>query len=411
MGDLPGRASGNRPAAAGAHELRVTEVHRQARPTLWTAFAFAVTAPLAAIVPHRTGAWLPLHLFLVGGLLTAISGATQLLSVTWSSAPAPRSRTVRCQVALVASGTLLLAAGREAEVSVLVAAGGAAVVAGEILLAALLAQVRSRARLDRFNPAIDGYLAALALGVAASIAGIALGTSTDAASGTAVREAHLITNLFGLVGITIAATLPYMAATQGRSKMSPAATPAAVRTTTAALAVATLLAAAGRIENQSVIGAAGMALYACGLVATASIMPRLRSRQLRWAGPRLASIGSGIAWWLGATIAFGASAASDRPPPTSLVLVLVVGGYAQILAGSLAYLAPVLRGGGHHRLASAFRITRSYISVVAANVAVAAIAAGLVWLGTLAIAAWVLDATVRAALLVALAEDPAAGGA
>jgi hypothetical protein len=49
------------------------------------ALLFAVSAGVATVVPHRTGAWLPLHLFLVGALLLAISGTTRLFAVTWSA--------------------------------------------------------------------------------------------------------------------------------------------------------------------------------------------------------------------------------------------------------------------------------------------------------------------------------------
>ena len=40
---------------------------------LVVAAAFTFAAGVAVAVPHNTGLWLPLHLFLVGGMLTAIS--------------------------------------------------------------------------------------------------------------------------------------------------------------------------------------------------------------------------------------------------------------------------------------------------------------------------------------------------
>lgn len=47
----------------------------------------------------------------------------------------------------------------------------------------------------------------------------------------------------------------------------------------------------------------------------------------------------------------------------------MIGGYAQILVASLAYLGPVLRGGGHRRLTEGFAITGSWPSLAAGNIA------------------------------------------
>jgi hypothetical protein len=67
-----------------------------------------------------------------------------------------------------------------------------------------------------------------------------------------------------------------------------------------------------------------------------------------------------------------ASATDVEPIRESLLLALVIGGYAQILLGSLAYFGPVLRGGGHRRLTDGFLVTRSWLSLVAGNCAAVA---------------------------------------
>jgi hypothetical protein len=77
--------------------------------------------------------------------------------------------------------------------------------------------------------------------------------------------------------------------------------------------------------------------------------------------------------------------------------VLVVAGYGQILWGSLAYLLPMLRGGGHERLAQGFATTRSWWGLVAVNVAGAGFAAGLPAVASAAVAVFVLDGAWRAA--------------
>jgi hypothetical protein len=55
--------------------------------------------------------------------------------------------------------------------------------------------------------------------------------------------------------------------------------------------------------------------------------------------------------------------------------VLVVGAFAQILWGSLAYLVPMLRGGGHERLTDGFARTRSWVGFAGLNASALALAA------------------------------------
>ena len=79
------------------------------------------------------------------------------------------------------------------------------------------------------------------------------------------------------------------------------------------------------------------------------------------------------------------------------LFVLVLAGYGQILWGSLAYLLPMLRGGGHERLAEGFARTRSWTGFVAVNVTGFALLASASALLAAAVAVWVLDAAARAA--------------
>lgn len=99
-------ADGSGPATA-----RVTIVQGQARAALRLAAAFAVAATTAMVVPHRTGAWLPLHLFLVGSVLLSISDAARLFAVTWSAGEPADHRLVAAQRWLLATGAAGLAGG------------------------------------------------------------------------------------------------------------------------------------------------------------------------------------------------------------------------------------------------------------------------------------------------------------
>src|SRR6185437_7289237 len=212
--------------------------------------------------------------------------------------------------------------------------------------------------------------------------------------------AHLTLNLLGLIGLVIVATLPSFAATQARMKMSSRANGRAQDALLAWLCTATAIAAAGFLAAQRSVAAAGLCAYAAGLVGLVALLPAIRVKQLRWAGPRLVQLGAGLGWWAGATLAVAWQAASGDPVFTRPVVgVLVVGGYAQILAAALAYLGPVLRGGGHRRLTDGFRITRSWPGLIVANVAAVALAVGAHDVVVVALGVWLIDTLARASVL------------
>lgn len=405
----PGRAApavSAAPAARGAPG-RVVEVHGQTRRGLLVATALTVAAGGAvAAGVTRTGWWLPLHLFVVGGLLSAISAATQMLAVTWSAAPAPPRAAAVTQRWAVAVGAVALVVGRETDRTWLLVAGGATVVLAMLALGRILWWIRRRAVTDRFAPAIEAYVTAILAGATGMTFGIVLGAGRAGQHHLGLRGAHLTVNVFGLVGLVIAGTLPYFAATQARRKLSPRATPITMRSTFVVLAAATGVSAAGHLVGRAGIVAGGMIAYALGLLAIATMLPIYSRKSLRWAGARLVQLATGIVWWLAMTVALAFAAIRetvDRP----ILHALVIGGFAQILVASLAYFGPVLRGGGHRCLAAGFATTRSWVSVAAGN---AAALAALLEHGTavaVASAMWLVDLTIRAARLLTAADDDA----
>jgi MFS family permease len=220
-----------------------------------------------------------------------------------------------------------------------------------------------------------GYVAAVVAGAAGMSIGLALGTGRAGRSFVHLRDVHLVLNVFGLVGLVIAATLPYFAATQVRSKMSPRATPSTMRLVFGALVTATAVAATGRLIGRPGVTAAGLLAYALGLLVIAALLPIYTRSRLRWAGPRLLQLAAGIAWWAAMTVALAVAAVSGAADGEFL-RALVIGGFAQILVASLAYLGPVLRGGGHEQLTAGFAITRSWVSLTAGNMAAVAALVG-----------------------------------
>lgn len=392
--------------AAGASPMRgapgrVAEVQAQTRRGLLITGAFVVAAVVAAAI--GLGWWVALHLFAVGGLLSAVSAVAQMLAVTWSAAPAPHPLVAGIQRWALAGGAVALVVGRENDWTWLFVAGGTTVVVAVLALAAILLWVRQRAVTDRFAPAIEAYVAALLAGACGMTLGVLLGAGRVAEQAGAFRYAHLALNLFGLIGLVAAGTLPFFVATQARSKMSSRATPTMMRLTFLALAIATGTAAIGAILDRPGITASGLVIYAVGLVLIAMLLPVYAMSRFRWAGPRLVQLLAGLAWWAAMTVALAVvilRGVDDR----AVLQALVVGGFAQILVASLAYLGPVLRGGGRHGLTAGFALTRSWVSLAAGNGAAVAALAGASRALAVVLTVWLADIVVRAARLLAGAK-------
>ncbi|MGB3411802.1 MAG: hypothetical protein WBA45_11440 [Microthrixaceae bacterium] len=388
----------SRPTQPRGAADRVAQVHRQARPTFVIAALFAVASPIAGAVPHNTGIWLPLHLFLVGSVLGAILAATQLLSVTWSASPAPANWLANVQRALLYGGVAAIATGREVDVDAITGLGGTAVVAALALLIVSLIQIRNSAVTDRYRPAIHGYCTAAGFGIVGSSLGVAMASGAFSTSTVNVRGIHIAANALGLVGVVIAATLPYFVATQARMKMSRTATPARVHIVIASLATSTLLTMLGWAIDIEAVAAIGLWAYAASVLGVVALMPHVGRKQLDWAGPRLIQLTAGFAWWVAAVVLLGTNALFEAPSLNSGLRVLVVGGYAQILFASLAYFAPVILA-GKRKPGDGLRITRSWVAVVAANVAAVGALLGQNLVLTAGIVVWLAEAAFRMAQL------------
>jgi len=353
------------------------------------ALVFLAAAGIAAAAP--SGTWLPLHLFLAGGAVLAISGVTLMLTVTWSAAPAPSDRAVAVQRACVGVGAAGVAVGRELDLVPVTVVSGSLHAAGLVLLAGLLLVTARRGVERRFDAAVAAYVSALAAG----LAGVVLGVVMAAGAPTQhVRAAHSALNVLGLVGLTVNGTVPYFAATVARSRMAPRATTPRLLGVVAWQAGALITAVAGLGTGAEALATAGLAAYALGIGATLSLAPRPTRRQLEWAGPRIVSIWSGMVWWAAAV---AASAAAGVGLAGRWLLVAVVAGVGQVLSGSLAYLLPVLRGGGHELLGAGFADTRSWVGLVSANAAGVALAVSAPRAAAGAVAVWIVDAGIRAA--------------
>lgn len=395
MGSSNGAHETSRRGGGHGAPRRVAMVHAQTRRGMAVAALFAVASVIAGLAGIGDTWWLALHLFVVGSLLSAIAAVTLMLSVTWSAAPAPRPAIAASQRGLLAAGAVSVAIGHELGPTWLFVTGGVAVIASMIWLALMLASVRRSAVTPRFAPAIEAYVVAAAVGSFGVGIGVLAGSGHPAAESTGLRDVHLTLNVFGLVGLVIAGTLPFFAATQVRAKMSRRATPRAMRTTLAVLAVAITITVAGHLTVRSSLVAAGLLVYSLGIVAVAAMLPIYSRSRMSWAGPRAWQLSAGISWWIAMTIGLAATTLLDVDD-RHVLQALVIGGFAQILVASLAYLGPVVRGGGHRQLAAGFTVTRSWTSLAAGNAAAVAALVGRSVMLAVLLSLWLVDAAVRA---------------
>lgn len=373
---------------------RVVEMHRHVRRGLALSLAFAAAAVVTALAPGRTGPWLPLHLFLVGSVTMAIAVVTVMLAVTWSASPAPPGGALAAQRWTLAAGAASVATGRASSTPAATVAGGLLAAASLTAVAVMLLHARRTAHTPRFSPAIDAYV----LAIAAAVAGIALGVGfTTGSVSSAMRDSHVVVNLLAFVGVVIAGTIPFFTATQARTKMGPRARPGTIRAVASWLWASAVTGAVAAALDRDDLAAGALLGHGVGVLALAPLLPRLGAKQIEWAGPRLLQLLTGIAWWSAATCWI--AIARWRSPWIDGVALrtLVIGGYAQILAASLAYLVPVARGGGHLRLAAGLRRTRSWTGLVAGNAAavLAALDQGRLVVPVLCV--WLVDLGVRVA--------------
>lgn len=387
-----GPRAGGRSESRGAAD-RVRRSHAQTRTTVQLALGFIAAAVVAAV--WSDSRWLPLHLFLAGGLLLTISGVSLMLTVTWATAPAPPDWVVAVQRTCLALGVAGVAVGHEADLggAVLVPAGALAVIGLVVLAATLVVTVR-RGVQRRFDPAVGAYALALCAGAAGVTIGVIMASGTPT---VALRSAHMTLNVLGLVGLVAYGTLPFFAATVGRARMDPRASRGVLGSSVLWQATAVAVTVVGLATDVRAIAVIGLGAYAAGLAAVLYLLPKPTKRQLDWAGPRLIGMWIGVLWWATAVIGVavevgrGGAAFGGR-----WLLALVVGGYAQILWGSLAYLLPVLRGGGPELLSGGFAATRSWLGLAAANVAAAAFALEWLTVAVVAVVVWSVDMAIRA---------------
>ena len=320
--------------------------------------------------------WGPLHAFLTGTVLLAISGATQLFSTTWSASPPADRRVGAAQRWLLAVGGLGVVVGYTRRSDWLVIAGATLVGLALVALGWMLADVVRRSLLRRFDWATRFYLLALGCGVVGVTLGAIVGSGGVVGGAFLdLRTAHMHLNLVGLVGFTIVGTLPTLLPTTVRHRMVSGRE---LRVAFYGCAIAALLMVAGVLVGPEVVGVGTALAGLAGLLVLGGIVVRLGPRRILGAGFPAVMITTGALWLVGWALnqAWVLLMVGHRIYATATVIGVI--GVALVLFGSLSYLVPVLAGPGERLTANFARMQGwSWPRVIVANTAALAVLVGL----------------------------------
>jgi nitrite reductase (NO-forming) len=368
----------------------VVDSHRLTTRLFATAAGFGIFAAAWSIRIALSGGtwWGPIHTFLAGAVLAAISGATQLFTITWSAASAPRPSLSWLQQGSLIGGVTAVLIGVTSGIEWLVWAGGAALAGSLALLATMLVGVVRRSLLRRFDLSSRFYLLALGCGVTGVTLGTLLATGTLGAHYPTARQVHLHLNVIGLVGFTIIGTIPTLLVTFAHRGIVSGREAAAAWWMCLGSAI---LIAAGLWTTDSVVGIGALLAAAAFVVVTAGIALRLGS--VGWsAGLSYWQVILGIGWltaWM-VIDGIGLIARSPLSNFATVTAAAITVGIGQVLAGSLAYLIPVLLGSSG--TSNLVRMTRwPAVPLVAANALGVLLITGVGPAVALAAATWGAD--------------------
>ena len=372
----------------GRRRRRVVESHRIASAALRLAAVFAgVAIGWSAWVVIAGGSWWgPVHAALAGTVLLAISGTAQMFTVTWAAAPSPSHWLAVTQRWSVVVGVAAVLVGVEVGIEWLAGTGAAAILLGLVLLAISLVGAVRRSLLRRFDLSSRFYL----LGIACGGLGVALGglIATGLVSSGEVVAVHAHLNIVGLIGFTITGTLPTFLPTLARHRAvsGAEALAALVLAGLSALAIA-----AGLLWGPTSI-ATGVALAGLSMaLVLAGALWRLGRQGAGTGGLAYAHVATGCVWLVVWSVVDAAGLALDGAGPvlSEWTGAAVVAGIGQVLAGSIAYLVPVLAGPPPRLGRNLARMARHpWLPLAAGNLAgvalvfgagAAAVGSGLVW--------------------------------
>lgn len=396
-----------------APQGRVVGAHRIAAGAFRLTAVFVIWAAVWAVARLVSGVgswWGPLHVFLVGGVLLAISGASQLFSITWAAATPPGARIVFLQRWVTAAGAAVAVLGVTRSWRAVAIAGASLVGLGLGLLGIILVGVFRRSLLRRFGLSGRFYILAIAAGIVGVTLGGILGVGGVGTGYLETRTAHMHLNLIGLIGFTIYGTLPTLLPTTARHRMV-----SGVEAVVAfwVCVAAGLAMTAGILLGPVAVGVGAALAAAAGITILAGIVVRLGARRMLQSSLPGLLITTGTVWIVGWCTHQAGVLLGGGHTLFSTAIVLGAGGVALVLFGSLAYLVPVLVAPGQ-ALGDTFPVMHGHaaIRVIAANAVLALAGLGAPATVTATIAGiWLFDFVVRVGRVMWLGRRSGAGRA
>lgn len=363
---------------AEARRGRVGRSHKVASAAFRLGGLFLVWAAVWAVERALAGGgawWGPLHAFMIGTVLLAISGATQLFSITWAAAVPTDPRIAAAQRWTLAVGAVAAILGIHRGVTWMTVLGATLVALAIAGLGWILVRIVRRSLLRRFDLATRFYLLAAASGLLGVALGGVLGVNRAGSAYLDVRTAHLHLNLVGIVGFTILGTLPTLLPTTVRHRMV-SGREAVVGFWCCAVAFG-LFASGGYLGPMAVGVGCAFAAVAAVLI-LGGIVIRLGVSRVISGGFAALLIATGSIWltgWLGYQ-AF--SLIGDGHRIYARATAVGVAGVGLVLFGSLAYLVPVLAGAAGERLTANFNRMAGHgaVRVIVANLVAVLLALG-----------------------------------
>jgi nitrite reductase (NO-forming) len=357
-----------------------------AASSLFVALAIASTLLPASV---RHGAWLPLHLALPGAATVAI-GSVLPFFIASLAAAAPGRLGVRVAVVVsLAIGALGVALGVVTGAGWVAAAGGFVFVSGLVGLGWLLVSILNGSPGTRRGLLPRAYAAAIGnVIVGTSLATLVVaGWIPIAAAWGALKPAHVWLNVFGFVGLVIAATFVHLYPTVVGTRI---VVRPSVRVALTAMSAAPAIVAAGYLVAVDAIARAGALLMTVGAMAFVWSTLRVWHARGRWttdaAWHRFVSwsLAAGAGWYTVGIAIAAARVLVDGASPVgwaieAVAVPLVVGFVLQVLVGSWTHLVPAIGPGDQrvHLRQRSILATGSVQRLVALNVGVGAMVVGV----------------------------------
>ena len=336
-----------------------------------------------------------MHSFLAGTVLLAISGASQLFTITWSSTVPPARAIVLVQRWLIIIGVGSVLVGVGFDLRGLVWFGGTAAIGGLVILGWVIYTAVRKSLLRRFDLSARFYLTAFAAGALGITLGTLMGAGAIGGAFSTSRLVHAHLNLVGLVGLTIIGTIPTLLPTTAYSP--------AVSGKEALVAwwmsLAGIVGITVGLWVPRMVGVGTLTVAAAGLLIVVGILRRLWVKGRRKVA--FLQIAVGTIWLIAWAAADGAAVAASGTMTYfgGWTGAAVLAGVGQVLAGSLAYLLPVLRGSPFEANRGTME-RRAWLPLVTVNLAGIFLGVGLGAVAVTLAAVWVIDFGIRLARIV-----------